>query len=58
MFSNIIRIYTSLQETGDFFLILNFSYNFTLNLANFSQIIYYNYLYNKKKEDKSKEKNE
>ncbi len=58
MFSNIIRIYTSLQETGDFFLILNFSYNFTLNLANFSQIIYYNYLYNKKKEDKSKEKSE
>ena len=58
MLSNITRIYTSLKETGDFFLILNYCYNFMLNFAIFSQIIYYNYLYNKKKEDNSKIKSE
>jgi len=56
MFSNLIRIYTSLKETGDFFLILNYCYNFMLNFAIFSQIIYYNYIYNKSNEDIEKEK--
>ncbi len=50
MGSSLIRIFTSFKETGDLILILNYCYNFMLNFAVLSQIIYYNNFYNRNHE--------